>query len=908
MANKRKTTTAIVAGVTALALVLGGTFAWTSIQQEARNEAIVDINPGGRLHDDFNGTNKDVYVENFGDDETGVPIYARIRLDQYMEIGQGAGEKETADKKADSLIPGADINTISEWETYIPGENKVINEDDPFFKYWTWDLGNGSDDMPYYMPTFNKNKDSLAADRNGTYEGTVEGDIVHYDDYKTYEDKQAVIADATYDWDDDTVEEDTPTVRANANDPWDSADIYKVEETHEATQISSTADVILMDAWLALSDDEKATTFAWVYDTDGWAYWSQAIQPGQTTGLLLSGISQARTPDDSWYYGINVVGQFATSSDLSAFENEGGTLTDGAKELLGFAAEIEAKLTVSGPTGVMPGKEYTYTATMTKAAMKVATPALTWTVENVVAGPAEDGTQTASADDGIEIDSNGKLAIAETVTYGTTFDVVATADGGVTDTISVTVVDSWQNQVDAATAGSTETVNIDGIEWFVLKKDSGKALLLAAQPVGNPTVQAIYKYGEMIDYFDGDLNVWLNTEEGLPLYQDGEWTGENLPGFMTQLTDVKSSITETLIYDFDLYTTQATYEWSEYEVNPAETAYMCYLAEETKVFLPSASDFQSLDYEVGIPSTPEKNGTVGKEQLITADMTNIMLANTTDGIIPTRTYSPATWSGYPEYATSTYNYHGVTKGDSGLTTADIGTTSRPYVFPMMWVKYDASVGDVLTVTLGEEDGLGFHEISTDNRLIPGKTYRLISGLYSDSTLEWSVDEKFASYVTFETNTGYDVPEVFMTIKSDFPDIADLEISVQEKRNGVLTGSGNVTYRVEGEPQQLQWEADGFTYTEGMELEIGKTYKINISGKNYNNETSILWPALSNDSGAYLRRAEDGMTAVLEITPETAGEQLADVFEFGVEDTEWHLYEFPGTRIKFKWTAVEAEAN
>ena len=36
-----------------------------------------------------------------------------------------------------------------------------------------------------YLPTFNKNKDSLAADINGTYDGESADDDLHYDDYKT---------------------------------------------------------------------------------------------------------------------------------------------------------------------------------------------------------------------------------------------------------------------------------------------------------------------------------------------------------------------------------------------------------------------------------------------------------------------------------------------------------------------------------------------------------------------------------------------------------------------------------------------------------------------------------------------------------------------------------------------------
>ena len=347
MADKKKITTAVVAGATALALVLGGTFAWTSISQQARNEAVVDINPGGRLHDDFDGrnlatagvlANKDVYVENFGDETTGVPIYARIRLDQYMEIGQEAGTKGATDKKADPLVDGTDIDDLTGWTTYIPGEDAVIDENDPFFEYWSWTLGNSEDHKPVYMPTFNKNKDSLKADINGTYEGTVAGDIVHYDDYVVYTDGTTVTADATYDWDDDTDEDYDVTTRDRST-PIDDADVLLEEETHTGAPISSAAEVILMSEYMAKTDDEKAAFVGWIYDVDGWAYWSQAIQPGETTGLLLDGVTMSKVPDDNWYYSINVVGQFATASDwtllyVSTEEGGGGSMTDDAKALM----------------------------------------------------------------------------------------------------------------------------------------------------------------------------------------------------------------------------------------------------------------------------------------------------------------------------------------------------------------------------------------------------------------------------------------------------------------------------------------------------------------------------------------------------------------------------------------------
>ena len=61
-----------------------------------------------------------------------------------------------------------------------------------------------------YMPTFNKNKDSLAADINGTYEGTAKGDDTHYDDYHAYQARcSRKPRTLIYDNDDNTIDEAT---------------------------------------------------------------------------------------------------------------------------------------------------------------------------------------------------------------------------------------------------------------------------------------------------------------------------------------------------------------------------------------------------------------------------------------------------------------------------------------------------------------------------------------------------------------------------------------------------------------------------------------------------------------------------------------------------------------------------
>ena len=59
-AKQRKAASAVTAVAAAAAILLTGTFAWQSISQTALNETTGKIvNPGGRLHDDFNGSNKD---------------------------------------------------------------------------------------------------------------------------------------------------------------------------------------------------------------------------------------------------------------------------------------------------------------------------------------------------------------------------------------------------------------------------------------------------------------------------------------------------------------------------------------------------------------------------------------------------------------------------------------------------------------------------------------------------------------------------------------------------------------------------------------------------------------------------------------------------------------------------------
>lgn len=318
MASKKKVTTAIVAGATALALVLGGTFAWQSINQTALNEAEAVVNPGGRLHDDFyidaNGNyNSDIYVENFADEE----IYARVQLREFMELYVNYGTEAQTQISVAGSRTGEEATPENPKAPYSY-DIHYFDQENATDEYWTWSYGDMSSDPAYYMPTFNKNKDSLVADRNGMYVDRVGGisnrGQSQYD-YTEWSDGDPITDTAIYDYDsnlDDEVGYDFDNRSGYA----DNGYITLTSEEHTASAIGDSNGLISMSEWLEKLDNGEDTADYWVYDTDGWVYWSSPIAAGSTTGRLLDSIKLNEVMDDTWYYAIDVIGQFVTADSI----------------------------------------------------------------------------------------------------------------------------------------------------------------------------------------------------------------------------------------------------------------------------------------------------------------------------------------------------------------------------------------------------------------------------------------------------------------------------------------------------------------------------------------------------------------------------------------------------------------
>lgn len=390
----KKNLAAVTAAALAAGILISGTLAYQSMNQMAANEVKQNINVGARLHDDFNGTNKDVYVENFAEPgEDAKIIFARVRLDEYMEYGAGAGSKpgEPGYQGKQVTVVNADadpkptIDDKSTWTTRIPGATiGEAGDDNPFWEKVTWTMGG----QTIYMPTFNRDNTSLEADINGTLAGTNPDDKIYYDDYHAWILGEEKTADATYAGDE------------------------TISETHFAAN-TLTAKVMTMAEWKAAG---SLPGDYWVWDTDGWAYWANPIYPGQSTGLLLDSIEILEDSAAQMYYAINVVGQFVSQDDTGKGKGTGfyadGTPTADAEMLLEHigAVTTQQTLTVTPTIGdAVPGRTVTFQAS--KAEVPVENQNLTW----IVSGNIAEGT-TVSEDGILTVDPEEPVGSTLTVT------------------------------------------------------------------------------------------------------------------------------------------------------------------------------------------------------------------------------------------------------------------------------------------------------------------------------------------------------------------------------------------------------------------------------------------------------------------------------------------------------------
>ena len=76
----------------------------------------------------------------------------------------------------------------------------------------------------------------------------------------------------------------------------------------------------------------QAAFIGWIYDTDGYAYWSQPLKKGEVTGLLLHKVNISdKLNNTDYYYAINVNVEAVDVKDIPMW-TQGAASVDGSGE------------------------------------------------------------------------------------------------------------------------------------------------------------------------------------------------------------------------------------------------------------------------------------------------------------------------------------------------------------------------------------------------------------------------------------------------------------------------------------------------------------------------------------------------------------------------------------------------
>ncbi|MDR2956896.1 MAG: bacterial Ig-like domain-containing protein [Coriobacteriales bacterium] len=248
------------------------------------------------------------------------------------------------------------------------------------------------------------------------------------------------------------------------------------------------ATVISMADYKAMSATDKESFIGWVYDTDGWAYWSQPLVAQTATGMLLNAVTADPSIDaEDYYYVISVIMEAVDFMDLPMWTVASGNNDGrGQNSVLGTGetAQLASPDAINMLNGISkPSSSVTSIAVTTNPTKMTYVPGDTVDLTGIVVTVTfTDGT-TEEITSGF--DYSPKSALKSTDTE------ITISYGGATTTLSITI-DSLSGLGDVAVNG---TYVVDGVSWTVVKKEnsSGKdyVLLVTTQSAGITTYQTL---------------------------------------------------------------------------------------------------------------------------------------------------------------------------------------------------------------------------------------------------------------------------------------------------------------------------------------------------------------------------------------------------------------------------------
>ena len=389
----KRTIYALLAGIVALSLVVGGVFAWADNTQHKSNIAtgggagdkndIVLIEDYEEPDDWQQGDElkKEVWAKNTGDGQ----LYVRLQLKEYMDIA-----KVTYDYSDDLLLVNTDGKFMASANTGAPTAADLaaykLALTNMGLVYTDAQITNppltayGETVARYYLKTdgtTNLNGKygkfllmgfSQAAPRSlvedvdrGTYEPTI--------DHKNHPTSECLYTPHV--WNGSVCEN---CGQGDDTDPYDDGTGLGF---HDYVQWTMGADLVLLSDW------NGEPVAKWILDdtsAEGWAYWGEALQPGEGTSKLLEKIKLIKQPEGPFYYAIHVDMQAADISQLTSnFNGMPEDIEDSYRGKTGLAISAEKQTITVNALSTLNFKAAWNGTEITPAN------AVTWNVTNVSA-------------------------------------------------------------------------------------------------------------------------------------------------------------------------------------------------------------------------------------------------------------------------------------------------------------------------------------------------------------------------------------------------------------------------------------------------------------------------------------------------------------------------------------------
>jgi hypothetical protein len=310
----RKRVTGALSVILVVALLLGGTYAWTNFDLHKTNGTRGGERNDVTLNDAFTppeeweeGQTIDKKVSVTNPRASTDPVYVRLQFKEYFEMY----EIEL-------------VNNGSLFATYADGPNKG--------EFMTWaDAEAGGYDYTKYAVTYaDGSTEDFALTQNAEIRDGIYGKAMYIPgELKVFSDTDTAPTKAPYP-DQDHAPQSADNLECKYPvHIWGNCDIGEIGGTKKIDDyISWTLGeyVKTMDEWV---DEGRPAGDFWILDTtDGWAYWANAIGPNNSTENIMESITLDNMPGANFEYYIHIDMEAVSFDDLDTLASK-GTSADG---------------------------------------------------------------------------------------------------------------------------------------------------------------------------------------------------------------------------------------------------------------------------------------------------------------------------------------------------------------------------------------------------------------------------------------------------------------------------------------------------------------------------------------------------------------------------------------------------